>query len=199
MAVPEDFYDVTIVWRLNSGVKDMTTQIGVTIPLDPASKSPAEVADEIYELLNDEGGPCDPQYMSASWRFVGVSVSLMTPTGPLVGQHFETVVGTGSASSAPPNCAVLISKQTAAGGRRNRGRMFIPPLFPSEATIGPDGVIAGIDLEALQGIWTVFLGRLLTADYAPMLYHQTGDQTPTAITGLLVNGLIATQRRRLRS
>jgi len=109
--------------------------------------------------------------------------------------------GTGAAV-APNNVATILRKSTALGGRRNRGRMFIPN--PIEAEVSAAGVYTapGIALwntaAALimpgGGIHTAF-GFLGDA----VVLHDTGSQTPAVVTNLTCQSRVGTQRRRLRS
>jgi hypothetical protein len=103
----------------------------------------------------------------------------------------------------PNNCAVLVKKQTQLGGRRGRGRMFIPGITAAQVT--GSGVIDVGTLTSWQSMVTeLFLGSPDNAPanvVEPVLFHRlptTSDLPPTPIVGLAVDGRIATQRRRLR-
>lgn len=199
MPVPIGFYDATLVWQCTGVPRQSTCSIGFNSPLDPGGPSAVEVADIVYDAATAAGSICDPVNIETAWSFLGVSVSKMLADGPQVGQHFETVAGSGTGTPVPINCAVLVSKQTAAGGRRNRGRMFMPPYVPNETNVNAAGQLVSGDVTALNEYWTTFLQECVDGDLVPFLYHQSGDQTPTAITGVVVSGLLATQRRRMRS
>lgn len=98
----------------------------------------------------------------------------------------------------PPNCAVLVQKRTALGGRRNRGRFYVPGI--PEGNVDEVGTIAGATLSTWQTIVNDILSTfvaLLTVD-ACVLLHNTAPFAPTPITDLEVAAKIATQRRRLR-
>jgi len=101
-------------------------------------------------------------------------------------------------NALPNNCAVLVRKVTGEGGRRNRGRMFIPGI--SEEAVDATGAIAGTPLSnwnsAFDDIQTTLVG-LATVDNLVLL-HDSAPHTPTVITDLVVQPKIATQRRRLR-
>lgn len=198
MAVPIDFYDCTAIWAVDGSAKEFTWSIGATTLIAPGTETPLQVAESFYGMCTEEGSVADPQYVVSSYRFLGVSVSMMTSTGPLVAQVIDAVRGTSSNGALPPNCAVLITKNTAAGGRRNKGRLYAPPTIPGENLVDPVGNLFPSDLPAVQGTYDVLFAGFATAGLTPVLFHQSGDQEPTEITSLLVNSRLATQRRRMR-
>ena len=116
------------------------------------------------------------------------------------------IAGSGglAGTSHPPNVAYLARKQTAYAGRRNVGRLYIPGV--PEA--GADG-LGNVD-AALITTWNTKLGTLFSrlTQYNPEIVHsKQWDPTeepnpptpalPTPITGLVLDNVIATQRRRL--
>lgn len=98
----------------------------------------------------------------------------------------------------PNNCAVLIKKLTASGGRRNRGRMFVPGI--PEGDVDSVGTISGTPLSAWQSIaddlWSTFVAHSAVDNV--VLFHDSAPHTPTVVTDLQVATRIATQRRRMR-
>lgn len=108
--------------------------------------------------------------------------------------------GSHTITSLPPNCAALITKATSLGGRRGRGRMFLPWCLDS-ADVNEGGFIGATPLGLLQAQATNFLAAVnATFDCSMELLHSTGGSSlpdPTEIAGLGVTNLIATQRRRL--
>lgn len=106
--------------------------------------------------------------------------------------------GTHAGAPLPNNCAILFRKVTAAGGRRHRGRMYIPGV--AETSVGESGILA----PALQTIANTAalalrtnLVALATVDTL-QLFHQSDAFVPTEITTLTAQNRIATQRRRMR-
>ena len=106
----------------------------------------------------------------------------------------------GTAASAPlvPNVAILWNKVTALGGRRNRGRAFIPPYAPGEGSVNELGVIVAGVVTATQALYDAAFVAAAGAGYDAVLFHQTAPFTPTPITNFVMQPLVATQRRRLR-
>jgi hypothetical protein len=113
----------------------------------------------------------------------------------------RTVVGSSGANTAPPNnCAYLVKKLTAAPGRRNRGRCYVPPFALIDSEVDAVGTITPATVTVFQTRWTAFLtDSLAGGNYELMLLHSTsllGDARE--ITSFVVDNRIATQRRRLR-
>ena len=100
----------------------------------------------------------------------------------------------------PQNCAVLVQKRTDLGGRRNRGRMFVPAML-GENVVDNVGVITPAARTDFQTQFNNFYADIIAAGVDPVILHSEGLSTvpaPTPIDNFLVDGVIATQRRRLR-
>lgn len=118
------------------------------------------------------------------------------------------VIATGNSdyTSPPPNVAVLVRKNTLLGGRRNRGRIYIPWAV-NRLSIGETGIIdaaAVTDRQTDAGQWMTALdGTHGGNGPTPMvILHSSGQTTvppPTDVSGLVVEARVATQRRRNRS
>jgi hypothetical protein len=115
------------------------------------------------------------------------------------------VVGTDSVEKLPPNNALLIHKRTSRGGRRGRGRMFLPWVM-GEAATQENGLILTGSLPTLQNAINTILPSLagngvpmylLHNNSEPGAQHPTTPGLPNAVTSLYVDPLISTQRRRL--
>jgi hypothetical protein len=107
--------------------------------------------------------------------------------------------GGGSMVSAPPNCAVLVKKSTDLGGRRGRGRMYIPWCVLG-VNISEAGVIAGASVTSIQNAVNAWRTALTTRAVPLVLLHRPGKSAlapPSPVTGLAVDNRVATQRRRV--
>ena len=109
----------------------------------------------------------------------------------------------GGESSFPlwPNSAVLVKKGTASGGRRNRGRLYVPGLA-IRSLITPGGTIDSAFLADFQTNLDTFLdtvndGTLFNPTNLGVL-HSEPPSAPAVITSLTADAKLATQRRRLR-
>lgn len=135
--------------------------------------------------------------MLAGWSAGTVLTTVMDPSGPLTFETGTAVAGSAAAGTLPNNCAVLVRKQTAAGGRRNRGRMFIPPAYSNESGVNQVGTLDPATVTVYQNLINSLENELVAVDMLPMVLHSNGG-IPTAITNFLVQPKLATQRTRMR-
>jgi hypothetical protein len=106
-----------------------------------------------------------------------------------------TVAGGASASTVSPNVAILVKKVTNLGGRKNRGRFYWPGGVDTQITQA--GALDSTAVVNWANAMDALYADLVTGDCQPVLLH--GDATsPTTIEDFIVDGTVATQRRRLR-
>jgi hypothetical protein len=118
---------------------------------------------------------------------------------PLVGVLPTLTNGGRSGESIAPNCALLVHKRTARGGRRHRGRWFVPWIM-TQGSLFETGVVLGTEVTTLQTIMTNLRTALATANVPMAVLHgegKTAIPAPDLVTSLTVDGIISTQRRRL--
>ncbi len=175
-----------------------------TIGLDVVSAStptPAQVAD----LLSTAWISAHPAgALSALYVFIGSTVTF----GPQPGEgpsaeDVRNVPGTASNSTAPPptsNVSLLVKKSTALGGRRNRGRMYLPAGYLKETDIDQNGWMIESTRGVYQARMDAFLSNLTTPapTLNPVILHSDALVEPTPITSFTVQRQVATQRRRMR-
>ena len=89
----------------------------------------------------------------------------------------------------------LVKKVTASGGRKNRGRMYVPAL--SESAVDDGGDINSSWLTVAQAFFDETLEEMGVAQY-PMVGLHGDNTTPTLVGALQVDARAATQRRRQR-
>jgi hypothetical protein len=135
--------------------------------------------------------------MSTQYTFEGVSVTKTVSGLPVLGQHLVAHPGTATLPPCPSNTSLLIKKQTTLGGRKGRGRMFVPPFGVQEVEVDASGFIGSTILGINQGYWSSFLTDLGSDDLDPYLFHSDAT-APSLITGLSIESQVATQRRRMR-
>ena len=122
--------------------------------------------------------------------------------------------GTEPDPSSPPGTAALVIKNTAGGGRRGKGRMFVPGL--ADAVVEDGGLLqSAFQLNLLGGLedWQTAMaasGIPLYLEHGPeTVWRLVGGQPrripvagavpdPTAITTLSLTNQVGTQRRRNR-
>lgn len=191
MIIPPGFANVQVV-GVTPGGREWLTACGCVIEawdptdLDDVFTSYLVGEDWITNILADDYGV----------NAVRVVVGTSDPTSPITYEQTGNVVGS-SGAGATPNTALLLTKQTNAGGRHGRGRGFFPG--PTESTVGDDGHIVG-DLAAdptpITTFWPDLFGFLNLGD--AVLLHADEEHEPNEITTFGLSSLVATQRRRLR-
>lgn len=190
MAVPVGYAEVSIPGRYDAGGAYGYVVFGVennTIFTNPATIADAvwaEFSTTVLPLLDD----------TIQWGPVEASVG--TSSGDLSGVGTSTGNGGATINSPPPNAAVLVTKSTNTGGRRGRGRMYWP-WAADESSVGEGGVWASGAVANFQTAMDNFLADLASADLPMVILHRDGG-SPSPVTVLTVQALLATQRRRLR-
>lgn len=123
---------------------------------------------------------------------------------PLIGEAALAQTGTASGSTLPQNCAYIFRKATSFGGRRGRGRMFLPWALANDITA--TGVISTTAVSNYNSLGATLLSNLNSGTagtkISPMviLHNDGGPSTPgpSVVTSLTLDPVIGTQRRRLR-
>lgn len=132
------------------------------------------------------------------WTYLGTRTTHNSLAGEILGDAPASIVGTGVGAGLIVNSAFLVKKVTNQGGRKHRGRLFIPPFNMAETGISPTGVwTPSVVTDAATG-WSDFYDKLIVDDLVPVLLHTDPADAPTVITGFTPMALAATQRRRMR-
>jgi len=138
--------------------------------------------------------------LTSNATFVGATLRIGQDGGdPVVADSTAApIVGTLAGAVQSANSAVLVSKQTALGGRKGRGRFFFPWAV-TENNVDPLGVIDAEHVAGLQTSMNDFLAAFASNGADLVLLHQdvVGAPAPTPVTSLSVQALIGSQRRRL--
>lgn len=98
------------------------------------------------------------------------------------------------AGDAIPAAACVLTLRTAFRGRTHRGRLFLGPISEGGQTAGI--LTGGVFLTNVQNAWDSWLAAMVAAGFQPVVasYKFPAGQVP--ITSILVNQVVATQRRR---
>jgi hypothetical protein len=195
MPTPPGFASVSIELTQTN----VTRPAYITFGIDPSATDGYAIAETIR--VNFEGTASLKYMFDTSVTMTAIRVSLGTDgSADIVTEVPYNVVCSGSAAgtSVPPNCAVLVHKATALGGRRGRGRWYMPWAV-GEGNVDEGGIISGGTLTSLQNNCDNFLSSM--ASLVPIVVlHEPGKTVippPSVVTKLTVDKLIATQRRRL--
>jgi hypothetical protein len=132
------------------------------------------------------------------------AVALIGNDGPQIRFEAAGVVQGSRASQviAPPNVTYLLKKTTAFAGRRFRGRIYIP--YVSITGITQTGSLSAGELTILTARAAAVLSSLVAAgpnaSELSLLHAEStlsATPSPTPITALSAESVVATQRRRL--
>lgn len=107
--------------------------------------------------------------------------------------------GGGSFAMPPPQVTAVVTKRTALAGVANRGRMYLPYVIP-DVNVDDAGVISTIILAGIQTRCDELLAGL-DLNGIPMYLlrdEESPPRVPREVTSLQAQGIVATQRRRLR-
>lgn len=200
MPTPPGFANVSVQLTLAG----LTRPAFITFGVDCIDTDPQIIAGKVNTANAAAGSLMSVFDNSVSTPEIRVSVG--TDGGEdLVGQLTSVNVGATAKTTLPANCAVLVHKVTTRGGRRGRGRLFIPWIV-DETSVDEAGLIAGAMITTLQSAmntWRTALASngvpmyLLHDASVPGTAHPTTPGAPNEVTALQVDKLISTQRRRL--
>jgi len=194
--VPEGFTNVTMVWLSNGAPRYKTSSFGMFGPVVGPDDAQT-IADNVFGYATAAGRPCVAANMVNTWSFEGVNATQTVGGLPVLGSHFVHIQGTKTGPSDSSNTAMVVRKRTSAGGRANRGRMFIPAAALDETVVDQNGFIASASVTLLQAMWDSFYSAITGALYEIVLFHSDGS-TPTPVTQFSVESQVGTQRRRMR-
>lgn len=189
MYLTSGYANVTFRSVAMAGYREQQTACGFSI----SGWDPADIND-IYTEWRDLGRALG---LPTNTVFTGVDVHVGTadPEAPLVYNYTGSDTGTGSSATDPPSSCVLVTKQTALGGRKGRGRMFLPASPSAESFDNGrlnstyQALVYGEVSGSMANIATMLGGE-------PFLLHSAVTPSPTAITGWSVSARLAVQRRR---
>lgn len=167
--------------------------------------SGANSDDAANDLMTSFGANVVTAFMSNDYtlEFVAAYIGQDGPTLVTI-SDVSPIPGTSSDAVVPQNTAYLVRKRTDLGGRRGRGRFYLPGV--SEAGVDAVGALGTAHRDALQTAvddWYDFLTAGVGARlYPPVVLHRSEgigtEPAPTPITSFVVESKVATQRRRLR-
>lgn len=191
--IPPGFAEVWMQFNTSGDPENMYCALGVD--LSPGTPANAAVADVILAAATTAIRP-----IVTSDFTVGPGYVMFGNDGGdiRIDGSAAALAGTATGSGLPQNCAALIRKLTGLGGRRQRGRMYIPGQ--------PEGNV--VSNGQIQSSWVTTLTTQVNALKTGLealgevdsivLLHDSAPFTPTVITSLEPQNRIATQRRRLR-
>lgn len=194
MEIPEGFANVRFVYSLSGVADEMSFAIGVSPPTASEASEIAFAADTAYAAAGFGGSPG----MYVGWSYLGTRVVKKFGGQPQVGDYVIASVGSAAGQTVPPNCSLLVKKNTALGGRKGRGRLFVPPYGLADTMVSNAGFLEDAQRGILQTAWDSLITELNANNLVPTLFHSDPLDLPTTITSFTVQAQLATQRRRMR-
>lgn len=201
LIIPPGYLQAVYVIRLAGDSEDMVVTCGHE--LDSASGANADdAANDLFIAFKNE---LIPAFFNAEYSLDNVTVYLGQDGPTLVNISDQPAeVGGGSFNVQPPNVAYLIRKRTDLGGRRGRGRFYMPCV--SESTVDAVGNVsttAQTNIQTALDDWmTALTDTIGSRLYPPVVLHRSEgigtEPPPTPITRFTIDSKVATQRRRLR-
>lgn len=204
MAVPVGFAKMTHVIEAVGDPEPYNVVIGVQTDL--ATYSAVEHCNKV--MANFLQAWNDKLMNTASLQKVVGTFGQDAADDLIVESTTGAITGGASGNFIAPNVALLVRKKTGLGGRRNRGRSFLPGVI-DETQVNYLGQLVtasrdAFQIDADQWIDALAGDDLGTSPMTPMVILHSPDPVtgavlaPTPVTTLEVDDMVATQRRRLR-
>jgi hypothetical protein len=199
--IPPGFAYCVLPLRHETIARDavITWGVGLTDVLEVATIT--EMFDDFQATL---GTRIDTQVLMGP-----LTVTAGTDSGEgLVMVGGESANGTANITAEAAPIAALLKKQTSRGGRRGRGRMFVPWCL-ADSSVTESGRINGTDLATLQTQVSLWLASFdaPTANYqfmyvlhspsSPGTQNPTEPGVPNRVNTLTVDPIVGIQKRRL--
>ncbi len=191
--IPPGFAEMALQWDLPADPEPMMCFVGLDLAAGTGASQ--AVADTILETahLALDNITSDDYTLGPGWVTFGQDggdIRIDGSAAPIVG----TVVGT----AYPPQITILAKKLTASGGRRGRGRCYMPGVNSGVANNA--GKITPAQITTFTSAWELMRTNVTALGDVDglVLLHESAPFTPTPITEFVVDDRLATQRRRLR-
>lgn len=136
----------------------------------------------------------------ATWEGASAQVISTTPVGAVQTDTTNKGIGSLPGPTLPLQVTAVLTKRTAFGGRKYRGRLYIPFMDASLNDAPTESPTAAANI-LLQNLGDFYADEMMvtvgmnTATMTPTLYHRA-DGTDTLISEVVATGKWGTQRRR---
>lgn len=188
MVIPEGYANISLVFN-GAGIEgDAVTSIAIRN--DAGASASAIGALLAVDAVNFVDQCCTENVVCHT-----IAVKLGPDATGALHEEPVNIPGDQGSDGVNPQVALLFRKTTALGGRRGRGRMFVPA--PPDVMDEVTGLWDGAAITQFQTAADTFLAALNADDLIPVLLH-SNSLTPTPLTGLLAVSRSGSQRRRNR-
>lgn len=193
LIIPTGFAQVAYRCTLLDDPEPMITTVG--LDMSTADPDPTTAA---ADLLDQWQAAFPPANTFSQYNLQSVTLRIGNGTSsPDLVEVNSPQPGTAVGNPPPQNVTLLVRKLSTLGGRRGRGRMYVPLWMQPESTINANGFLDASARTARQSEINSWLGGV----FGFVILHSTGitsTPVPTPITSFVVDARVATQRRRLR-
>lgn len=189
MLIPEDYAQVNLQFTGTGVPFGAECTFGVfagivTSPTAIADAVAASTSDAVLESLYVDEVTLSNIHVKVGPNDTGASTDRVT-----------LQPGTHSGAPGHAGASFLIKKMTNLGGRKGRGRMYLPGI--AEESIITGGLMDGAFISAASTVLDDFLEALDTYEIPMQLLHSDAT-VPTVVVSLVGDSRAATQRRRQR-
>jgi hypothetical protein len=188
LTIPPGFTQINVKMNLLSSIQTAECTFGTNYT---ASTDLQAVAD----AWRDEVMP----HISNVWTYV--EATAREAAGAIFTASYSAAGGVAD-SPCPPNTCALVRKLSILPGRRNKGRLYLPGIREDQVD-GAGNLNSSLRTalqtamdsfhSAVEAIGSGGLGQMVILHDSSL-----GTAPPTTVTGLQVQSLAATQRRRMR-
>lgn len=209
MIIPEGYYEATIKFTGPQAPR------GAAVIMGGRNIADLSASDLAIQFRQTVVAHLKPQ-LNLSINYAGVRIKLgPNEDGPIADDAVGAGPGPIGTNPTTPVLAALVTKNTASGGRRGKGRAFFPGMV-GEADVDASGVVTAARVTSLQTSFNAWWQDLTDDAIPPYLLHDhsydwviEGGQpkrvpnddpvpAPTLIESFSVASVVATQRRRQR-
>jgi len=178
-------------------------QVGINVRYWRCGTNPGDLTIEDFSThLVDNLVPLYTAYLSTACIVDALKVQIVGPGG--MSDELTTLLGTAGGASAttmPRQACGIVTLTTGVGGRKNRGRFYVP--FPTEEMNEAGGSPNGAGLTAMGLIGEFYTTvqnvtvDIFTMIMGPVLVHSgPAPDAPTPLTGYITRDKWGTQKRR---
>jgi hypothetical protein len=192
MLIPTGFAQANL--RFSGAAAPTGAEVTMGLDLDSWAGTIVEAAEAVLEQWTTDVMPGLSENLTLSSCLVKYGPNDLGPSAEVS----STATGDVTGENEVPQCAILVRKITAIGGRAGRGRWFVPGA--SENLFLANGEMNPGDSVIYDGFFEDFRSGISAAGLSLVLLHSDTSPvtTPTEILSLSTDGKAATQRRRLR-
>lgn len=187
--VPPGYAEVIL--PMNHGASPRESVVVFGVQDNGPSSSPSSLCEEIWSTVEEHIIPLG----DGSVIYGPIRCRVNYGGGPIPGVGTSSAPGDNTIACPPSNVAVLVTKNTAEAGRKNRGRMYWP-WFVEETSVSETGIIDSGYVSGHTTAFNAWQADLAIAGYDMVILHNDVG-TPTTVSSLTCQSLVATQRRRL--